>query len=186
MRPSAVACDWNGSSTTAAATMPSSARHRGVASARQGITVLAELRKGVGAARGPRRRAGRRRRHGRLRFPASAGAYPLRGEGVAERRVVVDASARQLPVWQRFYRSLAETVGYRHHANIPLAVEERTERQVAPAPGHLGRQVSHVPAPPQLPRGAIGSATDAGGGGRRWQVAFGAEQMGGGEVNEHG
>jgi len=41
-------------------------------------------------------------------------------------RVVVDAISRQLPERQRFYRGLAEWVGYRH-ANIPFDVEERVD-----------------------------------------------------------
>ena len=41
-------------------------------------------------------------------------------------RVVVDAITRELPERQRFYRGLAEWVGYRH-ANIPFDVEERAE-----------------------------------------------------------
>jgi glycosyltransferase involved in cell wall biosynthesis len=41
-------------------------------------------------------------------------------------RVVVDAIAGQLPERQRFYRGLAEWVGYRH-ASIPFDVEERAE-----------------------------------------------------------
>lgn len=41
-------------------------------------------------------------------------------------RVVVDAIARELPERQRFYRGLADWVGYRH-ASIPFDVEARTE-----------------------------------------------------------
>jgi glycosyltransferase involved in cell wall biosynthesis len=41
-------------------------------------------------------------------------------------RVVVDAIARELPERQRFYRGLADWVGYRH-ASIPFDVEMRAE-----------------------------------------------------------
>ena len=41
-------------------------------------------------------------------------------------RVVVDAIARELPERQRFYRGLADWVGYRH-ASIPFDVEVRAE-----------------------------------------------------------
>jgi hypothetical protein len=41
-------------------------------------------------------------------------------------RVVVDAIARQLPERQRFYRGLADWVGYRH-ASVPFDVEARAE-----------------------------------------------------------
>jgi glycosyltransferase involved in cell wall biosynthesis len=41
-------------------------------------------------------------------------------------RVVVDAIARELPERQRFYRGLADWVGYRH-ASIPFDVEARAE-----------------------------------------------------------
>lgn len=41
-------------------------------------------------------------------------------------RVVVDAIARELPERQRFYRGLADWVGYRH-ASIPFDVETRAE-----------------------------------------------------------
>jgi glycosyltransferase involved in cell wall biosynthesis len=41
-------------------------------------------------------------------------------------RIVVDAITHELPERQRFYRGLAEWVGYRH-ANIPFDVEERAE-----------------------------------------------------------
>jgi glycosyltransferase involved in cell wall biosynthesis len=43
-------------------------------------------------------------------------------------RVVVDAIARELPERQRFYRGLADWVGYRH-ASIPFDVEARAEGQ---------------------------------------------------------
>jgi glycosyltransferase involved in cell wall biosynthesis len=41
-------------------------------------------------------------------------------------RIVVDAIARELPERQRFYRGLADWVGYRH-ASIPFDVEARAE-----------------------------------------------------------
>ena len=41
-------------------------------------------------------------------------------------RVVVDAIARELPERQRFYRGLADWVGYRH-ASVPFDVEARAE-----------------------------------------------------------
>jgi hypothetical protein len=43
-------------------------------------------------------------------------------------RLVVDAIARELPERQRFYRGLADWVGYRH-ASIPFDVEARAEGQ---------------------------------------------------------
>jgi polyisoprenyl-phosphate glycosyltransferase len=41
-------------------------------------------------------------------------------------RIVVDAIARELPERQRFYRGLADWVGYRH-ASVPFDVAERAE-----------------------------------------------------------
>ena len=43
-------------------------------------------------------------------------------------RIVVDAIARELPERQRFYRGLADWVGYRH-ASVPFDVAERAEGQ---------------------------------------------------------